>query len=214
MTDGFRQLILVASAFRRKVRIIAPRGTRLRQGSGEARTSDHMTARGNCAGEGVMKKLISGLLMLGWIPTLGVVAGARWIAGDPVAAQARSPVKVTRIYTGTDGKTKVEEFEIPLKARDAGQEVSASVALTTLQVRRTTPQYFLDWHGASRRQLVVTLAGESEIELDGGRKLRLGPGHILLAEDTTGKGHISRAVPGKDRIALDIGLADGATLPR
>ena len=162
----------------------------------------------------MIKKLISGMLMLGWIPTLGVVTGAKWIAGDSVAAQARTPVKVTRLYTGTDGKTKVEEFEIPLKPRDAGSELSSSVALTTLQVRRTTPQYFLDWHGASRRQLVVTLAGESEIELDGGRKLRLGPGHILLAEDTTGKGHISRAVAGKDRIALDIGLADGATLPR
>jgi hypothetical protein len=64
------------------------------------------------------------------------------------------------------------------------------------------------------RQLVVTLSGESEIELEGGRKIRLGPGHILLAEDTTGQGHISRAVGSKDRITLDIGLADGATLPR
>ena len=161
-----------------------------------------------------MRKLIYGLVMLGWIPTLGVVTGARWIVGDAVAAQGRTPVKVTRLYTGADGKTKVEEFEIPLTPRDAGSEVSTSVALTTLQVRRTTPQYFLDWHGASRRQLVITLSGESEVELEGGRKLRLGPGHILLAEDTTGQGHISRAVAGKDRIALDIGLADGATLPR
>jgi hypothetical protein len=100
-----------------------------------------MAAQRNRAGEGVMRKLMSGILMLGWIPTLGVITGARWIAGDSVAAQARTPVKVTRIYTGTDGKTKVEEFEIPLKPRDGGQEVSASVALTTLQVRRTTPQY-------------------------------------------------------------------------
>ena len=61
---------------------------------------------------------------------------------------------------------------------------------------------------------MVTLTGESEIEVEGGRKIRLGPGHILLAEDTTGQGHISRAVAGKDRIALDIGLADGSTLPR
>ena len=152
--------------------------------------------------------------MLGWIPTLAVIAGVRWPGADIVAAQNRTPVKVTRLYTGADGKTKVEEFEIPLTPRDAGSEVSASVNLTTLQARRTTPQYFLDWHPASRRQLVVTLAGESEIELEGGRKLRLGPGHILLAEDTTGQGHISRAVAGKDRIALDIGLADGATLPR
>ena len=152
--------------------------------------------------------------MLGWVPTLGVVTGAKWIAGDYLAAQGRTPVKVTRIYTGADGKTKAEEFEIPLKPRDAGSDLSQSVAVTGLQVRRTTPEYFLDWHPAPRRQLVVTLSGESEIELEGGRKIRLGPGHILLAEDTTGRGHISRAVGSKDRVALDIALAEGATLPR
>jgi hypothetical protein len=161
-----------------------------------------------------MRKLLYGVLILGWIPTLAVTTGMKWIAGDSLAAQGRTPVKVTRLYTGADGKTKVEEFEIPLKPRDGGSDVSASVTVTGLQVRRTTPQYFLDWHPAPRRQLVVTLSGESEIELEGGRKIRLGPGHILLAEDTTGQGHISRAVASKDRIALDIALADGATLPR
>ena len=161
-----------------------------------------------------MKKLLVGLLVLGWIPTLAVVTGARWLAGDALVAQGRTPVKVTRIYTDADGKTKVEEFDIPLTPRDKGSDVAAPIALTTLQVRRTTPEYFLDWHPASRRQLVVTLAGESEIELEDGRKIRLGPGSILLAEDTTGKGHISRAVPGKDRIAFDIGLAEGAAVPR
>jgi hypothetical protein len=161
-----------------------------------------------------MRKLLAGVLILGWIPTLGVVAGAKWIAAGSVAAQGRSPVKVTRIYSGADGKTRVEEFEIPLRPRDAGSDLSAAVAVTSLQVRRTTPQYFLDWHPAPRRQLVVTLSGESEIELEGGRKIRLGPGHILLAEDTAGQGHISRAVASKDRIALDLALADGATLPR
>ena len=161
-----------------------------------------------------MRKLLYGLLILGWIPTLGIVSGATWIAGAQVEAQGKTPVKVTRIFTGPDGRTRVEEFDLPLKPRDKGSDVAAPVALTTLQVRRTTPEYFLDFHPASRRQLVVTLAGESEIELEDGRKIRLGPGSILLAEDTTGKGHISRAVPGKDRVAFDIGLADGATLVR
>lgn len=161
-----------------------------------------------------MRRLACGLLALGWIPTLAVATGAKWIGGDSLAAQARTPVKVTRLYTGADGKTKVEEFEIPMTARNAGSDLSASVGVTSLQVRRTTPEYWLDWHPAPRRQLVVTLSGESEIEVEGGRKIRLGPGHILLAEDTTGQGHISRAVPSKDRIALDIALADGATLPR
>jgi hypothetical protein len=153
-------------------------------------------------------------LMLGWIPTLAMVTSTRWITRDSVSAQGNTPVKVTRLYTGSDGKTKVEELQIPLKPRDGGSDISGSVALTTLEVRRTNQKYFLDWHPASRRQLVVTLSGESEVELEGGRKIRLGPGHILLAEDTTGQEHISRAVGSKDRIRLDIGLADGATLPR
>jgi hypothetical protein len=60
----------------------------------------------------------------------------------------------------------------------------------------------------------VTLSGESEVELEGGKKLRLGPGHILLAEDTTGQGHISRAVGSAERISLFIPLAEGAVVPR
>ena len=161
-----------------------------------------------------MRKVLYGVLILGWIPTLAIVTTGKWSSESVAAAQTRTPVRVTRIYTGPDGKTKAEEFEIPLKPRDRGSDLSGSIAVTNLQVRRTNQDYFVDWHAAPRRQLVVTLSGESEIELEGGRKLRLGPGHILLAEDTTGQGHISRAVAGKDRIALDIALADGATLPR
>jgi len=160
-----------------------------------------------------MKKILYGFLMLGWIPTLAVATGVPRPAPG-VQAPGRTPVKVTRIYTGPDGKTKIEELELPLKARDSGSDVSGSMGVTSLQFRRTTPAYSLDWHPAPRRQLVVTLAGQSEIELEGGRTLRFGPGHILLAEDTTGQGHKSRAVPGTDRIALDIVLAEGATLPK
>ena len=161
-----------------------------------------------------MKKVLYGVLVLGWIPTLVVVTGVRWITGESVFAQGRTPVQVTRIYTGPDGKTRAEDFEIPLKPRDRGSDLSESVAVTSVQVRRTNENYFLDWHPAGRRQLVVTISGESEIELEGGRKIRLRPGHILLAEDTTGQGHISRAVGSKDRTSLDIALAEGATLPR
>jgi len=159
-----------------------------------------------------MKRVVTALLMLGWVPTLAIVAGAKWT--DALFAQGRTPVKVTRIYSGADGKTKVEELTLPLKPRDAGSELTGSIPVTSLQFRHTTPAYDLDWHTAPRRQLVVTLSGESEIELEGGKVLRFGPGHILLAEDTTGQGHKSRAVKGTDRIAMDIGLADGAVLPK
>jgi hypothetical protein len=157
-----------------------------------------------------MKRLLLAVLTLGWIPTLAVVSGARWAAGEPLIAQARTPMKVTRLFTGPDGKTHVEEREIPLKPQGRGTELSDTVAVAGLQFRRTNQDYSLDWHQAPRRQYVITLSGESEVELDGGRKIRLGPGHILLAEDTTGQGHISRAVGSADRLSLFITLADSA----
>jgi len=162
----------------------------------------------------VLKKLAFGLMLLGWIPTLAIVFGARWIAGSPLLAQERAPIKITRLYTGPDGKTNVEEFEVPLKPQNRGADMSVPVAVTKLQFRRTNQKNFLDWHPAPRRQFVVTLSGESEIELEDGRKIREGPGHILLAEDITGKGHISRAIGSQDRISLFITLADGANPPR
>jgi hypothetical protein len=157
--------------------------------------------------ESTMKRLLVGVLALGWIPTLAI--------GITLHAQKHaSPVKVTRLYTGADGKTHVEEYEVPLKAQGRGTELSDAVGVHDLQFRRTNQDYNLDWHPAPRRQYVVTLSGESEIELDGGRKIRLGPGHILLAEDTTGQGHISRAVGTGDRISLFITLAENAKPPR
>jgi len=158
--------------------------------------------------------MLRAVLTLGWIPTLGLVLAAPWTARTEMAAQSKTPVKITRIYTGPDGKTKAEEFEVPLKPQGRGTDLAPAIAAKSIQFRRTTQDYFIDWHPAPTRQFVITLSGESEIELEGGKKLRLGPGNILLAEDTTGQGHISRAVGSGDRISLFVPLADNATVPR
>ena len=157
-----------------------------------------------------MKRMLYAAIVLGWIPTLAVVTGARWMAGEQLRAQGRTPLKVIRIYTGPDGKTKAQEYEMPLKAQGRGTELSETFDVTSLQFRRTNQEYFNDWHQAPRRQFAVTLAGEREIELEGGQKLRLGPGSILLAEDTTGKGHILRHVGSRDAISLTLPLADSS----
>ncbi len=127
---------------------------------------------------------------------------------DVAAAQSRTPIKVTRIFTGPDGQTHAEELDVPLKAGGGATDLGEMIKVTGLQFRRTGPNYFVDWHTAPRRQYVITLAGRGEIELAGGKKIALTPGHILLAEDVTGKGHISRAIGGDDRISLFIPLAD------
>jgi len=127
---------------------------------------------------------------------------------DVAVAQRRTPIVVTRIFTGPDGQTHAEQIDVKLAPGGGSGDLSEMVKVSGLQFRRQAPNYFQDWHPAPRRQYVVTLSGQGEVELDGGKKIPLGPGHILLAEDVTGKGHISRGVGSEDRISLFIPLAD------
>ena len=57
------------------------------------------------------------------------------------------------------------------------------------------------------------LSGRGEIEVAGGQKIAVRPGHINLIEDTTGKGHITRNLGPEDRIAITIPLADQTVEP-
>jgi hypothetical protein len=55
---------------------------------------------------------------------------------------------------------------------------------------------------------VITLSGRGEIEVAGGQKISVEPGHIELAEDLTGKGHITRVMGSEDRVTIQLPLAD------
>ena len=122
--------------------------------------------------------------------------------------ERRKPIVVTRLFTGPDGQTHAENIEPKLTPSGGSGELSEMLKVTGLQFRRQSPNYFQDWHTAPRRQYVITLSGRGEVELVGGKKIPLDPGHILLAEDVTGKGHISRGVGTEDRISLFIPLAE------
>jgi hypothetical protein len=82
------------------------------------------------------------------------------------------------------------------------------MAFKDAQWVRTSPSYDLDWHVAPRRQYVVTVSGESEVIIGDGAHIRLYPGKVMLVEDTTGQGHISKSVGGKDRVSLFLPLAE------
>ena len=120
---------------------------------------------------------------------------------------ADAAMKVTRVYTGDDGESHFEDIEVPLADRGAFGSISELVSATGVVFRETGPDYDLDFHNAPRRQYVVNLKGGFvELEVGDGSKRRLGPGDILLAEDTTGRGHISRSVDGLPRTCLFITL--------
>ena len=123
---------------------------------------------------------------------------------DVVVAQAgRKPIMMTRIYTGADGLSHAEEVEMKLNGN-----ATEMMKATGVEFSRRAPNNSNEWHVGPRRQFVITLTGRGEIEVAGGQKVPVGPGHINLIEDTTGKGHITRNLGTEDRIAITIPLAD------
>lgn len=104
-------------------------------------------------------------------------------------------MKVTRVYTGADGQSHFDEIEVESEKLQPGDGI----------IFRQVPSAYLNsWHRAPRRQYIINLSGESEVEVGDGTKRRLGPGEIYLADDTTGQGHISRAIGNQPRIFVTI----------
>jgi quercetin dioxygenase-like cupin family protein len=114
---------------------------------------------------------------------------------------------MTRLYTGPDGQTHAEEIETTFTV-GGPNEVFKLMGITGAELHRAAPGITLDWHTAPRRQYVITLSGQAELEVSGGKKIHVGPGQIHLVEDTTGKGHITKTIGNEDRITLWLPLSE------
>ncbi|WP_115855355.1 cupin domain-containing protein [Kushneria indalinina] len=83
---------------------------------------------------------------------------------------------------------------------------TGSPAETGLVFRETAPDYAHDWHNAPQRQYILMLDGSVDVTVSSGETRRLSTGDILLCEDTTGRGHVSRAVNGQPRRSVFVTL--------
>ena len=116
-------------------------------------------------------------------------------------------MQIVRVYAGDDGESHFEDLDIELDDRGVLGAVSEIWPAQGVIFRTVEGDYDLDFHTAPRRQLVVNLHGAVDIEIGDGTVRRLNGGDVLLAEDTTGRGHKSRNVDGQPRTCLFIPLA-------
>lgn len=104
-------------------------------------------------------------------------------------------MKVARVYSGSDRQSHFDEIEVEIEKLQPGEGIV---------FREVSADYINAWHVAPRTQYVINLSGESEVEVGDGTKRRLGPGDIYLADDTSGQGHISRAIGNQPRVFVTI----------
>ena len=115
-------------------------------------------------------------------------------------------MKIVRLYTGSDQKSHFEEIELSFEAGERLQ-TTALQAATGVVFRRAPVGHVINWHPAPRRQYVATLSGEWDIECGDGTVRRFRPGDVMLAEDLTGQGHVSRVVGNQPHIFMTVPLA-------
>jgi len=142
--------------------------------------------------------------------TAGAIAGHFAIPSTvlPVwAAETHKRVFMTHLFTGPDNQTHAEQIELKFEPGKPG-DISKLMPVNAAEVHRNPANSVDDWHRAPRRQYVVTLSGHAEIEVAGGKKIPIGPGHIDFVEDVTGKGHVTRGAGPDDRVTLQLPLTD------
>jgi hypothetical protein len=122
------------------------------------------------------------------------------------------PVKVWRIYSGEDGRSRMEQIEVAMESLGPRGAVSRLLAGKGVIFRRVPADLDEDWHPAPRRQLIVTLYGSGEVETGDGAVLVHEPGLIELLEDVTGQGHKTRGRGGSERLAVFLPLDDETKL--
>ena len=120
--------------------------------------------------------------------------------------------KMWRVYSGADGESHVGELPMTMKPfRDvegAHGEGTPMQAATGIAFRVAPPGYALDWHCAPRRQYSISLSGTAEIEVGDGTIVRVEAGDVVLAEDLSGRGHVTRVVGDRPRVYAIVPLVD------
>jgi hypothetical protein len=115
-------------------------------------------------------------------------------------------MRIHNLYADENGETHFRDINVEPGTEGPDGKASRRLPATGIIFRTTEGSYNYDWHTASRRQYVINLDAAVKITTSDGEAPVIGPGEILLIEDTRGKGHVSQAVDGKFRHSVFITL--------
>jgi hypothetical protein len=122
---------------------------------------------------------------------------------------------VLRIYADAEGESHLDEVELAFEEDDFVPP-APPVLMTpfapadSYAFERVPPGWHGDWHPAPQRVMALYLAGEVEIAASDGDTRLLTPGTVLLAEDTSGKGHVTRVVGTEEAFVVIVALPEEA----
>jgi hypothetical protein len=125
----------------------------------------------------------------------------------------RPIVTFMRLFAGEDGESHiaVEELRNDIDAAaPSGARLMDGLA-SAFDLRVVPPGWRREWGPSAKRILAVYVAGEGTVQASDGDLRLVRPGVILLAEDTTGRGHRAEVVGDRSLAVMHIALSDPTT---
>jgi len=117
------------------------------------------------------------------------------------------------LYADAQGESHFARKQFEFKQR---QDIigAASITVSELQGARGAMLYNLavgaveDLHNTPRKQYACVMQGQAEVTASDGEVLHMGPGDILLLDDTSGKGHVTVNVGATEVVVLMVPVVD------
>lgn len=115
-------------------------------------------------------------------------------------------MKIHRLYEDENGISHFEDVDIEYVETTHAGRLSRRLPATGIIFREVPPDYDLDWHPAPRRQYIINLDNGVQITASDGEARTIAAGEVVLVEDTTGKGHLSKAINDRLRHCIFVTL--------
>jgi quercetin dioxygenase-like cupin family protein len=115
-------------------------------------------------------------------------------------------MRIHNLYTDASGESHFRDIQVEWVEEVRGSKLSKRLPATGIIFRQVPPTYDLDWHPAPRRQYIINLDAGVQITASDGESRVIGAGEVLLVEDTTGKGHLAKAVDDKVRHCVYVSI--------
>jgi len=111
-------------------------------------------------------------------------------------------MRIHNLYEDENGESHFRDIEIPWAQETPTGHLAAPIPVSSLIFRETKPDYDLDWHPAPRRQYIINLVGGVQLTASDGESRVIQAGEVVLVEDISGKGHLSKNVESKLRYSI------------
>jgi uncharacterized cupin superfamily protein len=111
-------------------------------------------------------------------------------------------MRIHNLFADSHGETHFRDIDVQWVEQQDFSKYSERLPATGIIFRETSGDYDLDWHPAPRRQYIINLEGAVQITASDGESRIIAAGEVILVEDTSGKGHLSKAVGGKMRRSI------------